>query len=119
MYHVKNEPRPKFRTASDKRIAYIQGYCNRAGGKLHYNSQKQYKCLTHSRGSEWCYSPALLCHQSILRNVQSDFTVLKPDQHRHLHCIMTIVFSHSLQCNSSFEPPMLSDPLFIQANIWS
>ena len=32
MYHVKNEPRPKFRTASDKHKAYIQGYCNRAGG---------------------------------------------------------------------------------------
>ena len=91
---------------------------NEAGGKLHYNSQYQYKCLTHSRGGAWCYSPALLCHQSFLRNVQSDFTVLKPDpQGSLLHCIMAIAFSHKLQWNSSFEPAVLSDRLFIQANM--
>ena len=95
----------------------VRVYCKYRGGEL-YTTIYQYKCLTHSGGDEWCYSPALLCHQSILRNVQSDFTALKIDKQGSQNAgKVAIVFSHNLQWNSSFEPAVLSDPLFIQANI--
>ena len=55
-------------------------------------------CLTHSGEREWCYSPALLCHQSICRNVQSDFIAPKSNpQGGFLLGKVAIVLSHNLQ----------------------
>ena len=36
--------------------------------------------ITHSGVGERCYSPAFCCDQSIRRNIQSDFTVLKSNK---------------------------------------
>jgi len=53
--------------------------------------------MPHRGGSEWCYSPALLCHHSILWNAQSDLTALKTDpEGSFLPCKVAIVLSHNL-----------------------
>ena len=53
---------------------------------------------TYSRESKWCYSPAFPCHQSILRNAQSDFTAVKFDPYAaSLLGKGAIMFLHKLQ----------------------
>ena len=53
---------------------------------------------THSGVGEWYYSPALSCHQSILRNFQHDFTALKSHSQSDFFLgKVAIVLSHNLQ----------------------
>ena len=53
---------------------------------------------THSWVGEWYYFPAILCHQSILRNAQCDFTTPKSHpQGGFLFGKMAIMLSHNLQ----------------------
>ena len=55
-------------------------------------------CLTDCGVRAWCYSPALSCHQPILRNVQSNFAASKSDpQCGFLRGEVAIVLFHNLQ----------------------
>jgi len=62
-----------------------------------FNGMVDSSCLTHSGKREWRYSPALLCHEPISWNVQSDFTAPKSNpQGGLLLGKVAIVFSHNL-----------------------
>ena len=64
-----------------------------------YLAIRLFMCAPHSGVRTWCYSPALPCHQSILRNVQCDLTPLKTNsQSGFLVGKVAIVLSHKLHC---------------------
>ena len=72
--------------------------------RIQFDSMVDSSCLTHSWKREWCYSPALLCHQSISWNAQSDFIVLKSNrQGGFLLGKVAIVLSHNLHWKYSLD----------------
>ena len=68
------------------------------------NGMVDSSCLTHSGEREWCYSPALLCHEPICWNVQSDFAAPKSNpQGGLLLGKVAIVLSHNLHWKFSID----------------
>ena len=71
---------------------------------IQFNGMVDSSCLTHSGEREWCYSPALLCDQSICWNVQGDFIAPKSNpQGSFFLGKVAIVFSHNLNWNYSLD----------------